>query len=275
MMRIMLSSESTNFLHNHIRCEKKIAVEVMHNNAQMIGFINAEELLHVGRKRIRLAVPLVELDNETMMRDCGYEGGTCLKSRVKSEIKREIASANKSFIVVEMELEKPLNEEVFENLQEIPKSAVESVNHAEEKVSCLRKNLQAIVRNLLASELSPQEVLQRAVDDGNFVQIKAQLLPLFHELAADMTEALGDSEGDFQANFLCEITSKVLHVSTPPVDDQRKILAAKFYDALAMETEAEQIFLREIVQNRENEVAWMNCGIYYTRRQYYDKVFFK
>jgi hypothetical protein len=66
-----------------------------------------------------------------------------------------------------------------------------------------------------------------------------------------------------------------LHVSVSPVDDQRKILAAKFYDALMMETEAEQIFLREIVHNRESEVAWMNCGIYYIRRQYYDKVLFE
>jgi hypothetical protein len=272
MMRIILSSESANFLLNHIRCEKKIAVEVMHNNVQMIGFIDAEELLHVGRKRVRLVVPLSELDSETMMKKCGYES-TCLKTRVKSEIKSEIVESPKqSFIVIEMELDKALNEEIFEDSREILNCSVD-VADVEEKFSFLRRNLQAIVRNLLANQTSPQKALQKAVEDGNFGRIKNKLLPQFHELAANMA-VVGDTEEELQANFLCKFTSKVLHVerSCSPTDDQRKILAAKFYDALTMETEAEQIFLREIVQNRKNEVAWMNCGIYYMRKQYYDKV---
>lgn len=281
MMRVILLPETAKFLHNHVRGGLKIAFELKHNDKHMMGFIDAnEELLHVDRKRVKTVVPLYVLNNEVMMKKCGYEGGFMFKSRGKSEVKRDVSDEEipilndcekQSFIVVELELSKPLNEEIYEDSRETLTYEVNALT-SDEKISCLRGNLRAIVRVLLTSELNPSRALLNSISSGELAQIKDKLLPQIRELAADFlnpNELLGE---DFKANFCCKLTSKILNEEqTPLMDDKSKLLLAKFYEALAMRAEADRILLQEIVKNRESETAWMNSGILYMRRQCYDK----
>lgn len=283
MMRIILSTETAKFLHNHIRTGMKIALELMHNDEHMMGFINTEELLHVDRKRVRAVVPLYKFNNEVMMKKCGYDSGFMFKSRAKSNLRRDVSEEEfpilndcekQSFIVVELELSKPLNEEIYEDSREALACEVNALT-SDEKISCLRKDLRAIVKALLTSELNPSRALLNAISNGEFAQIKDKLLPQIYELATDFADPneLFD-EKEFQMNIHCKLTSKILNEQltfVPLMDDKSRMLLAKFYEALTMRAEADRILLQEIVKNRESETAWMNSGIQYMRRQCYDK----
>lgn len=284
MMRIILLAETAKFLHNHVRSGLKIALELMHNDEHMMGFIDAnEELLQVDRKRVRSVVPLYKFNNEVMMLKCGYESGCVFKSRSKSDMKRDVSNeeipilndcGKQSFIVVELELSKPLNEEIYEDSREALTFQVNALT-SDEKISCLRKDLRAIVRALLTSELNPSRALLNAITQGEFSQIKDKLLPQIQELAVDFADSKELDGEEFQMNFHCKLTSKILneeHTLVPLLmDDERKLLLAKFYEALTMRTEADRILLEEIVKNCESERAWMNSGIQYMRRQCHNK----
>lgn len=267
MMRMILTNESSEFLRNHIRSGMKIAVEVMHNNEHMIGFINAEELLHIERKRIRKVVSLFKFNNEVMMRNCGYDSNLFKSSGEFEALPILDENGKQSFIVVEVELTKPLNEEIYEDSRE--EALTRKVDSdKDEKFSFLRESLKAISRNLLMSELNPSKALLNAISNGELEQIKEKLVPQFRELTSDFMKA-----NELFEESLCKFSSKLLNekLSSSLLDDQKKTLLGKFYEALGMRVESDRIVLGEIVKNRDSETAWLNSGVHYMRRECYEK----
>lgn len=241
----------------------------------MIGFIGAEELTHVGRKSVRVAVPLFEFNYEVMMNKCGYES-SWIKSKgidlMSDETPVLDECGRRSFVVVELELEKPLNEEVYENSREDHTAGVNALVSGH-KITNLGENLRAFARNLLTGELNPSQALLRAISNGKLAQIKKQLLPSVSALAREFIEPNEKFE-EFKVNFQCKLTSKLMNEQENKLsitNDQRKQLQAKFYQALGMEAEACEIFLQEITKNIDSEVAWLNCGVHFMRRQCYEK----
>lgn len=231
IMRILLLNESKNFFHNHIRRDMKIAIELMHNNRHMIAFVDAEDLLHVARKRVHVAVPLFEFNYELMMKKCGYES-SWIKSKsvslMSDEIPQEIPvldeCGRESFIVLELELEKPLNDEVYENTREDLTSEVNALA-SEHKIANLRENLQIFARSLLTDEKNLSKALVNAISSGSFVKIKEQLFPTFRELTKDFQQPNENFE-EFQVNFQCKLTSKLINEEQKNLqvtDDQSKV----------------------------------------------------
>lgn len=276
IMRIILLNESKNFLKNHIRREMKIAIELMHDNRHMIGYANAEDLLHVERKRVQVAIPLFEFNYEVMMRECGYDSSwnksksiNLMSDEIPQEIPVQDECGRKSFIVVELELEKPFNEELYEDSRIDLASEVNALTK-ENKLTSLRENLQKFARNLLKDESNPLNAILNAINNGRFQQIKDSLMPSFYELTKDFLEPNENFE-DFRINFQCKLTSEMTNERKIFCEDQRKILLAKFYQALGMEAEADEILLQEITKNVESEVSWLNCGIHYMKRECYEK----
>lgn len=215
-MRIVLLNENRIFLYNHIRRDMKIAIELMHNNRHMIGFVDAGELLHVARKRVCVAVPLFEFNNEVMILKCGYES-SWIKSKsarlMSDEILQEIpvldVCGRKSFIVLKLELEKPLNDEVYENTREDLTMEVKALVN-EYKIANLRENLQIFTRNLLECELNPSKAFLNAISNGKLSQIKDQLLPSFRELIKDFQQPNKNFK-EFSINFQCKLTSELIN----------------------------------------------------------------
>lgn len=254
------------------------AVELMHNNEHMIGFIDAaEELLHVERRRIRVVIPLYKFNNEVMLKRCGYESSllSLSKSRGSKEMRNEYEAilndcGDESFIVVELELEKALNEEIYEDSREALTSPYQVIalkcSDSDEKISSLKRELQGVVEMMVDKKLNVFDAISNA-------EIKHKLIPQFLHLTT--INSSSSSPPTIDANLFCKLSSKLLNENrtshAPLMNDQRKLLLAKFYEALGMGEKADEILLQEIVKNRESEKVWINCAIHYMRRQCYDK----
>ncbi|CAO1354150.1 unnamed protein product [Diamesa hyperborea] len=191
--RAILSHESVIFLYDHIRLNKKMAVEVTVEGKHLIGFIDLEELIHVNRKKIHTAVPLTQFNEIALLNNCGYpsafEGfnkSSISKKSISSKKLRNTKSStvdddtqpvtseiicnaegNPTFVILEIEFEKPLNEEVFVELDmflaEKPGSAIEP----DEKSNHQRNKLLAKIYHYLKIEERSIEIYLKQMIDEN------------------------------------------------------------------------------------------------------------
>lgn len=320
--RIILPADTDNFLKTHIRKSMKIAFEVMNGEDHLIGFIEAEELLHVGRKRKSAVVPLVRFDRLTLMNKCGYESvffkpktAAKAKSTRKGGLNKKATESSMSevdveaqeipylngdcqpvFVVVDLELEKPLNEEVWEDSRGMlevladPEVGIAHLNfteiipkvkadHLEEnfeieqpqKLEILKKNLLMVTRNIFEiydREPEVNKIVQRMLRDGYFDQVENQLLPdicAFQALSVHSTalSAIDDFD-EFRADLWCKMTSDVLNKNCEDETDQK--LLAQMLSMLGECEKANEIYLRGI-QQKNDETSWVDYAIHNLRQE--------
>lgn len=295
--RIVLPVETAKFFHDHIKKLLKIAIEITIGERHFIGFIDATELLHVGRKLVRVAVPLWIFNNLILMKNCNYpsafefnpipnarrskrkshhrNSGTKTYSSAtlakdlldNSEISEEIPLMNKCgqqvFIIVELDLEKPLNEEIYEDSHEKLLTNTSSLNCTEHKISdqvkleTFKKQLALVIkhiRNIYDKEKEVDKIVTKMISDGYFRVICHTLghikseLPNFDELQL--------SSSILNRNFV--------------VDMNREIFQAKVYQALGMDDASNEIFLRQIYEN-SCEDSYIHYAIHNLRKEKFSK----
>jgi tetratricopeptide (TPR) repeat protein len=302
--RIVLTEESNKLLHKHVRKSMKIAVEVMSGGNHFIGFIDAEDLNQVGRKKLRCVVPLKTFNTQTLAKNCNYSSvfyrpKSILKSRKsKKELDRksflatisespdeceEVSVTNKDgepvFIVVELELEKPFNEEIYEDASEQlifddrDEKCDEPVISQKLKLESFRRNLETVIKNvsnIYGKETEVSETVSRMISDGYFASIEDHLLPEITSIGLEKFKP-SDDFNESRDSFMCEITSHVLNAGkTRDVDRSQKILLAQVFEFLGLEQKSEEIFLKLIFQNDCQE-NWIAYAVHNLRKEKFNK----
>lgn len=300
MGRVILSNETNDFLKRHIENSSKLAVEIMHDNDHLTGFVDLQELLCDNRKRVRSVVPLKKFNQSEFQQQCHYES---VFFKPKKISKREGKKSSRStaaiipqipeesnehitepiflnedclevFMILEFEVEKAFNEKAPKELSdqlllETPQETFEIIS--EEKVDECVKKLQVMTKNIFkiyGHECSINEIEEKMIKDGYFEAFEDQMLPYLCDLKS--YEA-NQSFEDFHADVLCRLSSTAFNkncLEEKPKQDEH--LKAQLYDWLQMDKKADEIYLRQIYENR-NEKCWIDYAIHQLRRENVNK----
>lgn len=304
IVRIILSNETNKLLQSHIKKSLKLSVEIMVGDGHFLGFIDLEELLIVGRKRIRASVPLIRFANLllTSNSDCQSvfaKPKSILKARkakkdtdrksvktasseaTEAEEAQEVpflnAEGKQVFIVVEVELEKPINVEVYEDSHEqlLParSSQTEPKLSQLEKLKSFGKDLQLVTKNIFKiydQESDVNKITSKMLNDGYFTAIENHLLPAICEIGKEKLSIDDDFDG-FRADFMCQLTSQVINENSEPLmDKKRKLLMAKVYDFFDMEEKSNEVFL-QLIHEDSSEQNWIHYAVHNLRKEKFSK----
>lgn len=305
IQRTILTAESNTFLRKYINESMQLSVEVMCGETHLVGFINAEELLHVERKRLRCVVPLQSYTAETLTANCNYSSvlykpKSILKARkskksidrrsfldtvcetvtdVFEETYSKLSDVPiKTFVVIEFELENPLNPEIFEDSTQ--QLVFEDDDQSQDKIEdnddawntnieSLRKKLQNVTKNIFniyGKEAKLAETVNKMLNDGFFTCIEDYLLPDICALGCERF-SVHENFKEFRENFLCEIASCVLNSKIPKtLNKVSKLQLARVYDFLGMPEVAEDIYF-DLSSIDNSADSWIDCGIFYVRKE--------
>lgn len=303
LIRIIMSKESKQNFHNHIKNNLKIAIEVKSGEEHLIGFINLGELLQVGRKKNRSLVPLLKFSNELLIKLCGYQSvffkpnfpPNERKSKKLSEMKKvktkvasksslkieqetinpvlEVLHMNKEcqqvFIIIDLEFEKPLNEEVYEDSSEKlildkPLNSSVTQNESQEK---FHTTLDLITKNIFKiydKETEVEKIITKMISDGYFSVVEDHLL---NEMK--LPSSSNENFADFKSDVICQLAS----VSLNRDHDGKKsdpMIAAKVFNYLRMEKQSDEIFLLRLHKN-QCEQNWIDYAVDSLRKEKFGK----
>lgn len=301
--RAILSHESQILLYDHIRRNKKLAVEVtVDSSKHLIGFVDLEELLHINRKKLHTIVPLTQYNEIALMKNCDYpsafEGLTESKKSKKSISLKKLrnsknitaddttkpgtpeiicnADGNPTFIILEIEFEKALNEEVFVEIDMIPamksSTPIEQGMVSELKVN-LRKKIKSQTKNLLKvyeQEGDLENIFNKSVHDGFVGKILDSLAVDICEIAKEQFSSFTSNNIDL-SSLMCDITSTVLNEPKIKTNCQHNKLLAKIYHDLNIEDRSNEIYLKRMFDENCSEASWISYGIHNLRSQKFNE----
>jgi tetratricopeptide (TPR) repeat protein len=272
LMRSMLPHDACCLFREHVRGLNRIAIEIEWKGRHIFGLIDCEELLHVNRKRIRQAVPLYEFHASVFKRHCSYESVFRRNSKPSEdgdgtrdlkEIPAVGENGQQMLMVVEIELNKPLNEEIIE---EIPTSMGDNSNKFQKNHSWeqFRREILLTSRRLIEKHggIEVNKIIEKVISSGDFSQIQNHLASKILELEKNF----GSS-----AHFKSHLTSYVVN-NTKKKDDDDKLLLANIYAVLNLSDEAEELLLSAIADDRDSEKLWTDFAIFNAREENFDKM---
>lgn len=294
--RVILTERTKTFFHDHLKKMLKVAVEVMIGDEHLMGFIIPSELMHVGRKRIRAFVPLLKFNNDLLLKNCASESvfvkpkSMERKSKKEADKKKlnlkvvsllslknnltdidqvqEIPYLNEEcqqvFIIVELELEKPLNEEIHEDSHEelLPDKlsiTSELPNAPRKTLENFRNQLDLVTKNIFKiydKETDVNKITAKMIADGYFTMFEDHLLG---ELKLNLPSE--ESFEEFKSDAMCQLTSKVLNIDCHVQNESDLILMAKLLSFMGMQKESDEIFLRRIHKNK-CEHNWIDYAVH-------------
>ena len=297
--RIALSNETNQFFHGHIKKSRRMAVEVMTGDNHLMGFIDLNDLLLVGRKNLRTVVPLWLFNNITFMKNCSYPSvfkpNKVTKERKPKKEKKKLGTKSSStaslinsstnfseiqevpfmndcgqqvFIILELELEKPLNVEIYEDsheslLTKLSTKPVESDAGNQEKLKNFKKRLHLISKQILETYKEPdvEKIVKKMISDGYFQVVEDHLITQLGYI-----QPFGITNKD---DLTCHLSSKLLNYDF--VDERtHQNLMAKVYKVMDMEINADRIILRQIKANSCEE-TWNNYAVHTLRKEKFSK----
>ncbi|CAO1330953.1 unnamed protein product [Diamesa serratosioi] len=299
--RVILSRESVLFLYDHIRNNKKLAVEVIVDERHLIGFVDLEELVHVNRKKIHTVVPLTQFTDIALQNNCGYssafgELGESKKPRTSKKsvsmkkfssfrtstaddtevVSPEIlsnADGNPTFLILEIGFQKPLNEEVpveIENL--LPNKSDSHIKRQGVKYHLkdnFRMKIKAHTKNLFKvyeQEGNLEKIFSKTVSNGFIGKFLDSLMVDICEIAKEEFNSFSlKSNEHFLSTLMCDITSMVLNETKIESDNQTNKLLAKVYYELNMKERSNNIFLKRMLDENCSEASWISYGIHNLR----------
>lgn len=295
--RAIISQESQILLYDHIRRNKNLAVEVTVNSSMhLMGFVDLEELLHINRKKLHTIVPLTQFNKFVLMRNCDYQSAfeeliESKKSKKSISLKKlrnsKISTAddvtqpgtqeiicnsdgNPTFIILEIEFEKPLNEEVFVEIDMIPTMKPSSPikqGMVSELKDNLRKKIKSQTKNLLKvyeQEGDLEKIFNKSVNGGFIVKIIDSLTVDICKIAKEQFSSFTPNNIDL-TSFMCDVTSTVLNEPKIKTNSQQNILLAKIYHDLNFEERCNEIYLKRMLDENCSETSWISYGIHNLR----------
>lgn len=300
--RIILSDESNKFFHDHLRKSLRLPVEFLVGEEHFFGLLDVTELLYVEKKHVQVTVPLLKFNNTLLTKSCNVQSAFLQPMPTSKEKKSKKEPGKKGvkvipsmsvdqtgdkdeeepfvnedgqqvFIVVEVELEKPLNREVFEDCHEMilteDQPVVQSQLESSDTFADFKSTLEVIVNNLLISkdETDVDKVLTRMSRDGKLSLIEYQLMS---QIPVDVSFNDSSSTEKNKDDFVCKLTSYVLDEKQQTNDDQRQDLLAQVFAFFGMETHGNEIFLRRIFE-RNNEESWISYAVHCLRKEEFNK----
>lgn len=304
--RVILPERTKTFFHDHVKKMLKVAVEVMIGKEHLMGFVNLSELMHVGRKKIRAFVPLLKFNNDLLLKNCTSESvfakakdmeRKSKKEADKKKVKSKTASSMLSlknnltdidqvaeipylneqcqqvFIIVELELEKPLNEETHEDSHEelLPDklSITSAISDAPRKsLENFREQLDLVTKNIFKiydKETDVNKITARMIADGYFTMVEDHLLG---KLNLDLPSKKNFEE--FKSDAMCQLTSKVLNIDCYVQNESNLILMAKVFSYMGMQKESDEIFLRRIYKI-QCEQTWIDYAVHSLKNEKFSK----
>ena len=302
--RAILAHDSVIFLYDHIRQNKKMAVEVTVDGKHLIGFIDLEKLLHVNRKKIHAVVPLTQFNEIALLNNCGYPSAfegfnkssiskksisskklRNTKSSTADDITEPISSEmicnaneNPTFVVLEIKFVKPLNEEVIVEVDMLhakkPRNPIEQDMNCKHK-EMFKKKIKEQTRNLLKvydQEGDLDNILNRSVNDGFVVTIIDSLTADICEIAKEQSNSMNSYNIEhLLSSLMCDVTSTVLNDPKIETNHQRNKLLAKLYHDLNIEERCNEIYLKLLFDENCSEASWISYGIHYLRSQKFNE----
>jgi len=279
---MILSSEACLALHDHIRKYLKISMEILINsNEHLFGLIDCAELLHVGRRKIRVVVPLYRYDNE-IFKGCSQCSSMFYKPELHlhaksnrisrktqniqarpvnslEDIKAFNSDGNQIAAVVQILLEKPLNEEVFNGTSKVSQKA-QSFSHFN--------------KNNLIKELSDELVWDvekfNGINPLNIQNMMKGCGEMENSIIPKLKVLRDHFKGSFDDDsFVCYLTSEIINSKKKPCN---KFMLAEIYKSLCMIDKAEEIILHDIQNNQNSEAAWLNYAIFNAKQEEFDKM---
>ena len=306
--RAILSHESVSFLYDHIRRNKKLAIEVTVDEKHLIGFIDLEELVHVNINKIRTVVPLTQFNEFTFIMNCGayssafeekIESKKSLNSKKNISLKKiqnfandtqavtsEIlynSEGNPMFVILEIELQKPLNEEVFLEI-DMFRHPDNSISSFKQVVKCqlkenIRNKIKFQTKNLLKiyeQEGDLENIFNTTVNNGYVGKIVDSLMVDIYELAKDQFNSStsnnnNNNNGHLLSTLMCEMKSTVLNEPKIESDHHTNKLLAKIYYELNIKDRSNDIFLKRLLNENFSEASWISYGIHNLRSQKFNE----
>lgn len=306
--RVILLSDTNKLFRNHLKKSLKVAMEVMIDGNHLMGFFDPSDLLHVERKTVRAVVPLLYFNNLSLLQNCNHSSAFTTSTSTKSSVRKskkeavkkkstktssvsslvhqsfetekvsEVPYLNKCgqqvFIIVDLELEKTLNPEVFEDSHEdlwgtsSPGKPIQSDAENSDKFSNFKKQLLLVSRNILKTynkEPDVDKIVMSMISDGQYEVIENHLIAEMDPIAPTYVCNFDDVKDD----LVCQLSSKVLN-SGFENDKNHQTFLAKVYEALGMEERSDRIFLQYIREN-SCEDTFINYGVHNLRKEKFSK----
>lgn len=183
------------------------------------------------------------------------------------------------FIIIELELEKPLNEEVYEDSHvkllpdELQMTSIETsivpdiISSA--TLESFRKCLHSVTKsifNIYGSETDVNKIVTKMITEGDFSTVEGQLLD---ELKLNLSSDVNFEE--FKPDFMCQLTSKMLN-KTNVQSETELLMMAKVFDFMGMKKQSDEIFLLRIHKS-QCEQNWIDYAVHSLRKEKFSKAF--
>lgn len=246
----------------------------------MFGMLNCEELLNVGQRKVKVVVPLYKFHLGLFSEYCNTESQFYVAARAKKRSTKKSTSfaivppptleeskafddcCNQISIVVELELEKPLNPEIAEENFEGEIELADLSSSVDAKTSELRKKLLIDVKSLIQTNknLNLKEVVDVSGKNGQFDCIEHSILSKVEEFRILMPESDNDK-------FLCQLTSNIVN---PKKGIKSNSLLSKVYYALNDIEKCEDMLMKDIVNNPDPLLPWIDLAIFNLKLEAYN-----